>query len=107
MASQTIPEKAGRLLATGSVHLRYLDAETLVADVHGDTDRHRVRWHLDTGWSCTCPAWQYRARCSHLEAVELVATPRRAREGRVSETAARSDTLAVVPSPISDVRGSS
>lgn len=70
-----ISAKAGRLLTSGAVRLLHLDEHVLVARVVGDSATWLVRCDRDTGWSCTCPA---RRTCSHIAALELVATGRRA-----------------------------
>jgi uncharacterized Zn finger protein len=37
-------------------------------------DWHSVRWTVDTGWTCTCPART--TACGHLLAVRSIVAPR-------------------------------
>lgn len=71
---EALEAKAQRLLIDGRVWVRRVVGDLVLADVWGDTGLHDVRHDLD-GWSCSCRAWQYRRRCSHVLAVELIATP--------------------------------
>jgi uncharacterized Zn finger protein len=71
---ESIPEKASRLLATGAVYVQRADGTRVAALVHGDHGRYVVAFDGER-WACSCPAWT--KGCSHLAAVELVATPTR------------------------------
>jgi uncharacterized Zn finger protein len=71
VSTETLAEKAARLLAAGNVHLLEVASEVVAARVFGDSGVYDVS--LAGGrWSCTCPA---RAECSHLDAVQRVTVP--------------------------------
>ena len=71
---ETIPEKAARLLATGAVYVQRADGAKVAATVRGDHGRYVVVFDGER-WACSCAAWK--TSCSHVAAVELVATPMR------------------------------
>lgn len=60
-----------------------LDGHLAVVDhwpeaIHGVVDSqtnpdtfHAVHWKPHTDWTCECPGFTYRHRCSHVEAVKL------------------------------------
>jgi uncharacterized Zn finger protein len=75
MSRETIPEKAGRLLTEGRVHVRHRDEVRIAAEVEGDTGRWIVVCDPEGRWACSCPAWK---GCAHLAAVELVTTKKAA-----------------------------
>jgi uncharacterized Zn finger protein len=70
---ETIPEKAARLLTAGSVYVQRADGARVAATVEGDHGRYVVVFDGER-WTCSCDAWK---NCSHVAAVELVATPAR------------------------------
>ena len=73
---ETVPEKAARLLSSGAVYVQRADGAKVAATVQGDHGRYVVVFDGER-WACSCCA---RTRtCSHATAVELVATPARAR----------------------------
>ena len=61
--------KACDLLCEGRVHL---DVERAV--VEGDTASYVVQLIGQT-WTCGCRGYEYRQRCSHVEAVAMLTTP--------------------------------
>ena len=65
------PEKAARLLVSGSVRVLYAHGREVRVLVQGDHDTYIVE-HLAGRWLCSCPS--YRA-CSHRIAAELVTAP--------------------------------
>ncbi len=69
--TETVADKADRLLTTRCVQVKACGPETVVAVVRGDTSVHDVDLHRGR-WSCSCAA---RRNCSHLEAVWLVTVP--------------------------------
>jgi len=70
---ETVPEKAARLLSSGSVCVVEVDGSGHGrARVAGDHDRYVVTID-EHGRRCTCPAWR---TCSHSLAVELVVAGR-------------------------------
>ena len=71
MPTETLADKAGRLLTAGNVHLIKVAPDVVVARVFGDSGVWDIALHQGR-WSCTCPA---RADCSHLEAVYRVTLP--------------------------------
>jgi len=70
---ESVPAKATRLLVTGAVCIVQADGLTVSAVVQGDTGAWDVEYE-DGHWACSCPAYK---PCSHIRAVELVATPAR------------------------------
>lgn len=76
MPTETIEDKAARLLTAGNVHLVTVRPGVVVAHVAGDSGVWDVALQ-DGRWSCTCPAVR---GCSHLEAVYLVTLPPWARK---------------------------
>ena len=71
MSREPVPEKAARLLASGAVHVRRVDGNTVAAVVIGDTGTYEVGFDGER-WACSCSAWE---GCSHAAAVELCTTP--------------------------------
>ncbi len=70
MSRETLEQKAGRLLTSGSVRVLELDADGHGrACVVGDNGKYVVEIGGNGRARCTCPAW---GRCSHAAAVELV-----------------------------------
>jgi thioredoxin-dependent peroxiredoxin len=55
---ETIAENAGRLLASGRVHVRHRDEVRIAALVDGDTGRWVVVCDPEGRWVCSCPAWK-------------------------------------------------
>jgi uncharacterized Zn finger protein len=77
VATESVDQKAGRLLASGAVTVLVCDDSFTIAHVCGDHGVHEVNWRYGA-WSCTCPAF---GDCSHRRAVRLVTvvTPQRPR----------------------------
>jgi uncharacterized Zn finger protein len=73
VSRETIPEKAARLLSSGAVYVQRADGRRVAATVQGDHGRYIVACDGER-WACSCAAWKV---CSHVAAVELVATPMR------------------------------
>jgi hypothetical protein len=71
-----VEAKASALLTAGRVK-----SGLLIVDVEGDTGPHTVTLK-DDRWSCDCPAGVHRRRCSHLQAVQLIAPPPAMRAGQ-------------------------
>jgi uncharacterized Zn finger protein len=70
MSRETLDEKAGRLLSTGSVRVLELDGRGYGrARVDGDHGRYDVALDGNGRPRCSCPAY---GRCSHAQAVALV-----------------------------------
>ena len=61
--------KAGRLLVHGSVVVRSVTSQAVVADVRGDEGVLYIVTGDPERWTCTCPAV---GRCSHALAVARV-----------------------------------
>lgn len=74
MTSANIEAKAARLLATGAVTVIDLQGDDVTAEVRGDSGMTWVVAHAHGRWRCDCPAHLFRGICSHITAVELVAT---------------------------------
>lgn len=74
----SLEAKAERLLTTGAVHIIRADGVQILAKVQGDGSEHTVEYSTigRRGWRCDCQAHTHTLWCSHLEAVELVATKR-------------------------------
>jgi uncharacterized Zn finger protein len=70
---ETVPEKAARLLSSGAVYVQRADGVKVAATVQGDHGRYVVVFDGER-WACSSTAWK---ACSHVAAVELVATPMR------------------------------
>jgi hypothetical protein len=70
---ETIEQKAERLLAEGGLFVAHADGRTVRASCHGDHGRYTVIFD-GRRWVCTCPA---RKTCSHVQALELITTPKR------------------------------
>lgn len=74
MTRENAETKAWRLLITGRVVVRAVNARELLVVVRGETDEYLVRWRRGVGYTCTCPA---RSTCSHRKAAALVTVPPR------------------------------
>lgn len=63
--------KAMRILLTGRLLVKRVDADAILADVRGDSGKlYTCGWRTDKQrWGCTCPA---RTDCSHLMALWAV-----------------------------------
>jgi hypothetical protein len=68
--SETVEDKAGRLLLAGRVRVLEVIPGRALVQVEGDTGRWTVAYRRGR-WGCPCPAPGWR-RCSHLAAAELV-----------------------------------
>jgi len=66
MTTETVDDKATRLLAERRLRILWATDEALSARVRGDSGVHDIHWSRSRGWSCSCPC---RQRCSHLIAV--------------------------------------
>jgi uncharacterized Zn finger protein len=73
VSRETIPQKAERLLSTGAVYVQRADGVRVAATVHGDHGRYAIVFDGER-WACSCQSFR---ACSHIAAVELVATPMR------------------------------
>lgn len=62
---------AAALLAEGRVDVITKTRRQVLVDVEGRTGRYRIEANA-LGWSCTCPGFHHRRRCSHLDAARLV-----------------------------------
>ena len=70
-------DKANRLLVGGNIAVTYASpAGDLSALVLGDSDQVWLvqRRAEDGKWLCQCPSFAYRGRCSHVQAVYLIAS---------------------------------
>lgn len=66
--SESVREKAHRLLTSGCVTVIARAGQDTTATVLGDHGRYEIRRRRG-GWHCTCANF---GRCSHLEAVLLI-----------------------------------
>jgi uncharacterized Zn finger protein len=71
VSRETVSEKASRLLTEGRVHVQRADGTRIAATVQGDHGRYVIVLDGER-WACSCPSFR---ACSHIAAVELVATP--------------------------------
>lgn len=65
---ESVSDKAGRLLVSGSLCILELTDDRITAEIGGDTGSYRLGFHprVRSGWFCQCPA---RVPCSHLFAL--------------------------------------
>lgn len=75
MPRESVDTRARRLLIEHRVRLTRLLGDTVSAEVRGTGAIHSVHHSIDTGWTCSCEAGQYRRRCSHVLAVQHVTVP--------------------------------
>jgi len=72
MTSSRLAAKTAKLLLDGKVTLLTVDDPgTAIADVLGSVLTHRVTLSRG-GFACTCTAFRYGQRCSHITAVAMV-----------------------------------
>jgi len=64
--TETVREKAWRLIHQGRVTILYQSEDVLAGIVQGDHGLYAVQIDPD-GWHCDCPA---HVRCSHVEALD-------------------------------------
>lgn len=78
MATETIEQKARRILTEGRLVVTRVDERMIVAECRGFSDGEVYALGYDGGkqeWRCTCEAnSKFRRRCSHLIALQLVTT---------------------------------
>jgi uncharacterized Zn finger protein len=71
VTTESIEDKAKRLLASHSVFVKWSTPDHVCAVVRGDSGTYDVDLHSGR-WTCTCPA---STTCPHLAAVMLVTVP--------------------------------
>lgn len=72
MTTETLTNKATRLLTKGRVQVIWATDQAISARARGDSGGiWDIHWSRLLGWSCTCPAY---GECSHVRAVANVTT---------------------------------
>lgn len=70
-SSSTLRLRAARIINQGRVLYIRPTPHGIRAAVKGSNgDIHIVEHRPGRGWSCTCPGFMWRGRCSHVEAVK-------------------------------------